>query len=83
MNKVFDLGIHGIKVEIEYDENNITSGYIISELKDDKDDCKYNNMVDVLESIILAHAMEDINILDEKYINGIITTLDSIFNNHD
>jgi len=42
---------------------------------------KYNNMIDAIESLILAHAIAGVDIESSSYLEGIETTIDAIGNN--
>lgn len=41
---------------------------------------RYEAMIDVLESLVLAHACEDIDVTSEQYRNGLKTTLEGMAN---
>ena len=41
----------------------------------------YNNMIDAIESLILAHAIAGVDIESSSYLEGIETTIDAIGNN--
>jgi hypothetical protein len=42
---------------------------------------QYNTALDALESLILAHACESIDVTSEAYQNGVLTALDALGNN--
>ena len=72
-----------VKIEVEVTAINSEgkrSGTINSSLEPYLGD---NNMADALESLILAHACEGIDITEQTYMNGIKTALDAIANNMD
>ena len=60
-------------------------GHIESEgLKEDLDNPlydNYNSAIDGLESLVLAHACEGVDVTDTKYVEGIETALEAIANN--
>jgi len=71
-----------------YIENH--SGRIIKSLNDKYGDdspeddhiaCRLTGALDALDSLILAHACNDIDITGKAYRNGIQTSLDAILNN--
>lgn len=41
----------------------------------------YDAAMDTLESIVLAHALLDLDVQGQDYVNGINTALDAIINN--
>lgn len=73
---IYDLNTIGIAVEVIDG-----SGRLIGTLKDDKRPTRYNAALDALESLILAHACEGINVCESKYVAGVGTALDAIDNN--
>lgn len=59
-----------------------TIGSISSSLHSpDAEDGRFNTAVDVIESMILAHACAGVDVMDHKYIKGIRTCLESCDNN--
>jgi len=57
-------------------------GDLESDLKsDDPDDEAYNDSIDGLEALILAHACAGVDVTEKKYITGIETALEAISNN--
>jgi len=48
---------------------------------DGEESAAYNTALDALESLILAHASEGIDVTSEAYQNGVQTALDAIANN--
>lgn len=76
--KTIELPIYGIIVEI--DEAN-SCGSIKSNLKENNRNTRFNAAIDMLESLILAHACAGINIESRGYIIGIETAVDALCNN--
>ncbi len=63
-----------------------SAGTISSELKDttpcnnpdeEKERCAFNKMIDVIESVILAHAIAGIDVASPAYVEGIETAIDA------
>ena len=76
----------GIEIEIDFDEENrpISGNIISSELKTENDfleDNLYNASMDGIESMVLAHAMAEIDVTTPNYIEGLETAIDSCANN--
>lgn len=72
-----------VKIEVEVTAINSEgkrSGTINSNLEPYLGD---KNSADAIEALILAHACEGIDILEQNYMDGIKTTLDTICNNMD
>lgn len=70
-----------VVIEVDDELHIITSNLHVetpSIIEDPYDDDLYNAAIDGLESLILAHSCEGIDILDQRYINGIVTTIDAI-----
>ena len=42
--------------------------------------CFYNDQIDIIEAMILAHACAGIDVTNESYLNGIQTVVDKIQN---
>lgn len=64
---------------VDTDENGLTSNLHVSELM--ASDLEYNAAIDGLESLVLAHACEGIDVTSVAYVKGIRTALDNIGNN--
>jgi hypothetical protein len=64
---------------LQLDENG--GGEIVSRLRAEDDDPDFNNILDGLESLILAHACSGVDIESAEYIIGIETALEAIANN--
>lgn len=84
--KEIKLPIGGIIVTIDYDDENrpISGSIIHSELKAEKEDPEdelYNAAIDGIASMILAHAMAEIDIQSNGYIEGLETAIESCSNN--
>lgn len=92
--RVITLSCFGIEVTIETDETNTpVSGVITSELHEgfDEDeevipDAQYladmnNAAIDGIESMILPHAMAEVDITTPAYIQGIETVVEAVANN--
>lgn len=83
--KEIKLPIGGIVVTIDYDsEDRPVSGNISTQLKvdiEDEGDELYNAAMDAIESIVLAHAMAEIDIQSNGYIEGLETAITSCDNN--
>ena len=81
------LPCFGIVVEIEVDEQyNPTSGTITSTdlitKHNDVEDESYNVAVNTIESMILAHAMAEVDITKPSYIQGIETAVEKVSNKY-
>ena len=48
---------------------------------DGSESARYNTALDAIESLVMAHACEGIDVASEAYQNGILTTLDALGNN--
>ena len=82
--KVIELPIGGIVVTIDYDELNrpISGNIIHTDLKaNEEEDELFNAAMDGILSLILAHAMGEIDITSNGYIEGLDTAIDSCANN--
>ncbi len=91
-NKHIKLPLYGIEVFLlSNDEGEYVSGSIQSELSKEIDDNSeddiqgtdldiYNNSIDVVESLILAHAMAGVDIASLSYVEGLEVTIEKIFN---
>jgi hypothetical protein len=44
------------------------------------EDVEFNQAIDTVESVVLAHACAGVDVEDENYIRGICTVLESIAN---
>ena len=78
--KEFKLPVGGITVTIDYDgENRPISGSITdTDLKTehgDEEDELYNAAMDAITSLVLAHAMAEIDVTSKGYIEGLETTI--------
>ena len=82
-DKVIELDSFGIMIILR--ENG--EGEIYSDLKDEatneatEDNAIYNNMMDALDSIILAHAMAGIDVNSPAYLEGIEAAVEACANN--
>ena len=73
--KRIEMGCNGIVVTLNVEEDGeYDCGVIESDFGED------NNMIDVLESLILAHAVAGIDITTPEYLEGVETTIDKILN---
>ena len=87
MEKIIEITQFGIRIELgKENSEDHWGGTITSNLKetcqdDDPDEIagydRYNDMMDALESIILAHACAGINVGTPLYIEGIQTACDA------
>lgn len=55
-------------------------GVITSNLKDADNDVNYNNAIDGIESLILAHACAGVDIESNAYVEGINSCIDALRN---
>lgn len=84
--KTIKLPCYGIVVEIDYDEEgrpvsgNITDTDLKTENEDEEDEL-YNAAIDGITSMILAHAMAEVDITSNGYIEGIETAVNACANN--
>lgn len=79
------------KQEIKLNHGTITVGFneygsvaVSSDLhQDDEDsvDSRFSAGIDVIESIVLAHACSGVKITSKKYVEGLNTALDALVNN--
>lgn len=57
---------------------------VIAKFNDDEEDyCTYENGVDVIESLVLAHACAGVDVLSEPYRKGLQTAVDALQNHMD
>jgi hypothetical protein len=79
------LGAFGIVITIDYDaEGRPIAGSIVSELQEneiDEDTQVYNVAMDAIESMVLAHAMAEIDVTSNGYIEGLDTAVNACANN--
>ncbi len=84
--KTIRLPIHGIIIQIEKNG----AGAIVSDLHENVEDDWHDldpetrdseSAVNVLESLILAHAVAGVNIESPEYLKGIEIAIDAITNN--
>lgn len=84
--KEIKLPCFGIVVTIDYDEENrpisgnITSTDLKTEHEDEEDEL-YNAGMDAIESMVLAHAMAEVDITSNGYIEGLETAVNACANN--
>ena len=86
MTKEIKLPIGGIVVTIDYDEEGrpISGNIIDTELKtenQDEEDELYNAAMDAITSMVLAHAMAEVDITSKGYIEGLETAINACANN--
>lgn len=84
--KVIKLPIGGIVVTINYDEENrpIAGTIVDTELRtehNDEEDELYNASMEGITSMVLAHAMAEIDITSKGYIEGLETAINACANN--
>jgi len=85
--KVIKLPIGGIVVTIDYDDDNrpISGNITHTDLKDEyneEEEELYNASMDGVLSLILAHAMAEIDITSKGYIEGLETAINACANNY-
>jgi hypothetical protein len=80
---MIELPCFGIRIFLKWDKDVADSmqGTIESDLHDGNEHNRYNAMIDVIESIILAHCIAGINVESPAYIEGIETAVNAIENN--
>jgi hypothetical protein len=86
MEKIIKLLVFGIVVTIDYDEQGRPiSGNISTELHEDGEDegiDLYNACMDAIESMVLAHAMAEVDITSNGYIEGLDTAVNACAGNY-
>jgi hypothetical protein len=75
-SKIFNLP-YGIVVELDFDENGYGGGSISSDLY--KKGHITEEQADVIESVILSHACNGIDISTKEYVDGIENTVESAY----
>jgi len=84
--KEIKLPIGGIVVTIDYDDENrpvsgdITDTELTTENRDEEDEL-YNMGMDTILSMVLAHAMAEVDITSAGYIEGLETAINAVENN--
>lgn len=84
MEKTYEIPQFGMVVKITGTQEGYPTpgGTITSDLHtDDEDDDEYNSAIDGIEALVLAHAVEGIDISAPAYVKGIQTAVDSAANN--
>ena len=86
MRKEITLPVGGITIKLVHDENNIPiRGDIFhTELKtkhEDEEDELYNAAMDGIISLVLAHAMANIDVTTPNYIGGLRVAIEACANN--
>ena len=79
--KTIKLPVYGIVVKIR----KLGLGTISSDLKEDCDkneDVELIAALDAIESIVLAHACSGVDVSTPQYVEGIKTSVETIFNIH-
>lgn len=58
-------------------------GEIIKGILQDEKHCgkRHSNMIDAIESLVLAHACGGVDVEDAKYVEGVTTAIDACLNN--
>lgn len=79
MNRYYHLEIDGETIDVQVEED---GGLITSSISEGVDDPQLAAALDGLESLILAHACEGIDITSPAYKEGIQTALEAIGNNY-
>lgn len=83
IKKQICLPVNRIIVTLYEDENGDLSGVVTSDLRnciDSADPLPIRAAIDAIESLVLAHACAHVDIESERYVEGLDTTLDAIFN---
>jgi hypothetical protein len=84
MEKTYEIPQFGMIVTVPSTQEGYPTpgGTISSNLHNDEEgDEEYNSAIDGIESMILAHAVEGIDITAPAYIKGIQTAVDAAANN--
>ena len=84
--KEIKLPIGGIVITIDYDEDGrpISGNIVDTDLKtehNDPEDELYNAAMDGVLSMVLAHAMAEVDVTSSGYIEGLETAIDACANN--
>jgi hypothetical protein len=83
MEKTYELPLFGMRVNVTTTQvgypgcGTITSNLHTTEDEDDE----YNSAIDGIEALILAHAVEGIDITAPAYVQGIQSAVDAAANN--
>lgn len=77
MRRVIELPVFGIKIKLNESADAATSGTITSDLSNTG---KKPDALDGIESLILAHAIEGIDVAGEKYVFGVQTAVYAALN---
>lgn len=89
--KTIKIPTWGIVIDIELDEENRPiGGNITSDLHEDFEDIEeptteelqYDACIDAIESLVLAHAMAEIDVTTPQYIQGLETAINACANNY-
>jgi len=84
--KTIELHLYGIVLSIDYDDQNrpiagcIRSTGLHTEYNDPEDEL-YNVAMDAIESIVLAHAMAEVDVCSKGYIEGLETAVNNCASN--
>lgn len=79
-DREFNLPIYDIVVTVTKDYSGSITSNLSHELNDD--DTELIVGVDIIESMILAHAVAGIDISTPKYLEGIEVVVDRLFNTY-
>lgn len=80
--QVITLPIGNIIITIERDEEmKPTSGTITHDLVDDDEDTEFNAAMDGITSMVLAHAMADVDVQSAGYLEGLDTAISACESN--
>jgi hypothetical protein len=87
---VIKVGGYKIVVDVAFDDQGGSASSISSDLHEPEDmerdtdivleNTKYNSAIDGLESLILAHAFQGVDVADTAYVRGIEDALNAISN---
>lgn len=82
--KTIELPIGKIVITVDYDDlNRPISGNITHDLKGDEEDedTEFNAAMDGISSLVLAHAMAEIDVESKGYIEGLDTAISACESN--
>lgn len=84
VSRCIELPSYNIKVYLS-ERNGETGGFVtsdlrVSDIKYNKHVKKHNSYIDIVESMILAHAIAGVDISSPAYLEGIETVIDQISN---
>lgn len=84
MSKTINLPCFGISIAISGDANeDMTSGTVVSDLRDAESTSQYRASIDTLEQFILSAACAGIDVTDSRFLQAIEETVQAVSNHVD